>query len=216
MSATVFINRKENERIQEMLRFEKALWEGGKRYIAGVDEAGRGPLAGPVVASAVIFPPDVSIAGIRDSKQLTPKRREELFREIQNRALAFATGIVSEKEIDRINILQATFKAMRMAIGSLSIRPEHVFIDGLPLPEKIYPQTPIVRGDRRSFSIAAASIVAKVTRDRMMVAYDEIYPQYGFARHKGYGTKQHVEAIRKYGLCEIHRKSFRIKGWESP
>ncbi|MFH1941199.1 MAG: ribonuclease HII, partial [bacterium] len=124
-----------------------------------------------------------------------------------------ATGIVSEKKIDRMNILQATFKAMRMAVGGLSVRPEHLLIDGLPLPEKFYPQTALIRGDQRSFSIAAASIVAKVTRDRMMVDLDALYPEYGFARHKGYGTKEHVEGIRKHGLCEIHRKSFHIKGW---
>ena len=202
-------------RIEGMLRYERALWKGGVRFIAGVDEAGRGPLAGPVVAAAVVFSSDVSITGIDDSKRLTPTRREELFEKIKNEALAVATGIVTEKEIDRINILQATFKAMRMAIGSLSIRPGHILVDGRPLPEKFYPQTALIGGDRQSYSVAAASIIAKVTRDRMMVAYDKDYPQYGFARHKGYGTKKHVEAIRTHGPCEIHRKTFQIKGWES-
>lgn len=201
-------------RIEGMLRYERALWEDGVQFIAGVDEAGRGPLAGPVVAAAVVFASDVSIAGIDDSKRLTPTRREELFEEIMGEALAVATGIVTEKEIDRMNVLQATFKAMRMAIGSLSIRPEHILIDGRPLPEKFFHQTAIIGGDRQSYSVAAASIVAKVTRDRMMVAYDKVYPQYGFARHKGYGTKKHVEAIRLHGPCEIHRKTFQIKGWE--
>ena len=205
----------ERTRIDGMLRYERALWKGGVRFIAGVDEAGRGPLAGPVVAAAVVFSSDVSITGIDDSKRLTPTRREELFEKIKNEALAVAAGIVTEKEIDRMNILRATFKAMRMAIGSLSIRPEHILVDGRPLPEKFYPQTAIIGGDRQSYSVAAASIIAKVTRDRMMVTYDKDYPQYGFARHKGYGTKKHVEAIRIHGPCEIHRKTFQIKGWES-
>lgn len=209
------MNENERTRIEGMLKYERALWKGGVRLIVGVDEAGRGPLAGPVVAAAVVFPSDVSITGIDDSKRLTPTRREELFEKIKNEALAVATGIVTEKEIDRMNILRATFKAMRMAIGSLSIRPEHILVDGRPLPEKFYPQTAIIGGDRQSYSVAAASIIAKVTRDRMMVAYDKVYPEYGFARHKGYGTKKHVEAVRIHGPCEIHRKTFQIKGWES-
>ncbi len=213
MTETPFVHTEESMRIQAMLRYERVLWEKGLQHVAGVDEAGRGPLAGPVVAAAVIFPSRIYIEGIDDSKKLSARRRDNLFQKIQDEALAVATGIVSEKEIDRINILQASFKAMRMAIGSLGIRPEHVLIDGRPLPEKFYPQTPIVGGDRKSFSVAAASIVAKVTRDRMMVAYDETYPQYGFAQHKGYGTKRHVQALRIHGPCDIHRKTFRIKGW---
>ena len=214
MTETPFVYTEESLRIQAMLKYERGLWEKGLQYVAGIDEAGRGPLAGPVVAAAVIFPSDVYIEGIDDSKKLSPHRREGLFEKIQDEAMAVATGIVSEREIDRINILQASFKAMRMAIGSLGIRPEHVLIDGQPLPEKFYPQTPIVGGDRKSFSVAAASIVAKVTRDRMMVAYDETYPQYGFAQHKGYGTKKHVQALLVHGPCEIHRRTFRIKGWK--
>lgn len=208
------IDPQERTRIFEILRYEKELWKKGIQFVAGIDEAGRGPLAGPVVAAAVIFPKDVFISGVDDSKKLTPVQREELFKIIQNEAIAAATGVVSEKEIDRINIFQASFKAMRMAIGRLSVQPEHLLIDGKPLPEKFYPQTPIVKGDQKSFSVAAASIIAKVTRDRMMVEYDKIYPQYGFARHKGYCTRQHVEAIRKHGYCEIHRRSFRVKGWK--
>jgi len=215
MTHSLLHDEKEKERIQGMLAYERRLWERGVRFIAGVDEAGRGPLAGPVVAAAVVFPQDIFIAGVDDSKKLSQKRREELFVVIQDKALAVAKGVVSEKEIDRLNILRATFKAMRMAIGSLPIRPEHVLIDGRPLPENFYPQTPLIGGDYKSFSIAAASIVAKVTRDRMMVEYDELYPEYGFAQHKGYGTKRHVEAIRKYGTCEIHRKTFRVRGWQS-
>jgi len=214
MTEMPFVQTEESMRIQAMLRYERVLWEKGLQYVAGVDEAGRGPLAGPVVAAAVIFPSRVYIEGIDDSKKLSARRRDDLFQKIHDGALAVATGIVSEKEIDRINILRASFKAMRMAIGSLGIRPEHVLIDGRPLPEKFYPQTPIVGGDRKSFSVAAASIVAKVTRDRMMVAYDETYPQYGFAQHKGYGTKKHVQALCIHGPCDIHRKTFRIKGWK--
>jgi ribonuclease HII len=207
------ISEEETARIEEMLAYENRLWRQGVRFVAGIDEAGRGPLAGPVVAAAVVFPEGVFIAGMDDSKKLSPNQREDLFNKIKNKALSVATGIVSEKEIDRMNILQATFKAMRMAVGSLSVRPEHLLVDGRALPEKFYPQTPLVRGDQKSFSIAAASIVAKVTRDRMMVDLDALYPEYGFARHKGYGTKEHVEGIRKHGLCEIHRKSFHVKGW---
>jgi len=203
----------EEKRIREMLCYEQKLWDRGVEFVAGVDEAGRGPLAGPVVAAAVIFPQNIFIAGINDSKKLSSIRREELFHVIQKKALSFAVGIVDEKEIDRINILRATFKAMRMAIGGLSVHPDHLLIDGRPLPEKIYPQTAIIKGDQKSFSIAAASILAKVVRDQIMIKYDKDYPQYGFARHKGYGTKQHVKAIREYGPCEIHRKSFKIKGW---
>jgi len=209
------VNEDEKKRIVEMLRYERNLWEKGIEYVAGIDEAGRGPLAGPVVAAAVIFPSGVFIAGINDSKKLSPKQREELFPIIRDKALAFSTGIVTEKEIDRINILQASFQAMRMAIGRLGIRPGHLLIDGSPLPENFFPQTAIIGGDRESFSIAAASIVAKVTRDHLMIEYDKQYPQYGFAQHKGYGTKAHVETIRQYGLCAIHRKTFHIKGWKS-
>ncbi|MBN2028640.1 ribonuclease HII [bacterium] len=205
----------EKVRIHQMLRYEKELWEKGIHYVAGIDEAGRGPLAGPVVAAAVIFPPDVFISGINDSKKLSSKKREALYPIIQDRAIVFSTGLVNEKEIDRINILQASYRAMRMAIGKLPIRPQHLLIDGRPLPEKFYPQTAIEGGDRKSFSIAAASIVAKVTRDRLMIAYDKKYPNYGFAQHKGYGTQAHVEAIRQHGLCDIHRKTFHIKAWKS-
>ncbi len=210
----MFVNEDEKRRIFEMLRYERNLWEKGIEYVAGIDEAGRGPLAGPVVAAAVIFPHDIFIAGINDSKKCSPRRREELYPIIREKAIAVAMGTVSEKEIDRINILQSSFQAMRMAIGQLHIRPNHLLIDGCPLPEKFYPQTAIIGGDRKSFSIAAASIVAKVTRDHLMIEYDKAYPQYGFAQHKGYGTQAHVEAIRQHGLCAIHRRTFQIKGWK--
>ena len=203
----------ERDRIEMMLRYERALWQRGVTAVAGVDEAGRGPLAGPVVAAAVIFDHDVYIEGINDSKKLTEKNREIKYGEIQQRALDVGIGMVTETEIDRINILQASLKAMRMAIGRLSVRPDHILIDGNVLPEKFYPQTAIVKGDQICFSIAAASIVAKVTRDRMMIEYDTLYPEYGFARHKGYGTKKHLEAIHQFGPCPIHRKSFKTSGW---
>ncbi len=206
-------NKKEKQRIQSLLHYEKRLWGQGIFYVAGIDEAGRGPLAGPVVAAAVIFPPDIFITGIKDSKKLSSKRRTKLFHEIKERAMTVAIGIVDEKEIDRINIYQATLKAMRMAVEKLNKHPEHLLIDGLTLPENHYNQTGIIGGDELCFSIASASIVAKVTRDRIMIDYDKKFPEYNFASNKGYGTKQHVEAVRKYGKCEIHRKSFTIRGW---
>jgi ribonuclease HII len=207
------ISEKEYDRILQLLAYERSLWDRGVQFIAGIDEAGRGPLAGPVVAAAVIFNADVRISGINDSKKLTSGQRERLYHAIRQEAVEVATGIVHEREIDRINILQATYKAMRMAVGSLSIRPGHLLIDGGPLPEKFYPQTPIVQGDRKCYSVAAASIIAKVTRDRMMIEYDEMFPQYGFAKHKGYGTKAHFDALRIHGPCAIHRKSFHLRGW---
>jgi len=199
-------------RIVNMLSFERELWQQGKTSLVGIDEAGRGPLAGPVVAAAVIFPKDVFIAGINDSKKVSEKRREKLVPQILAEAIEVTTGIVHEREIDRINILQATHKAMRICIGSLKTKPDHLLVDGRGLPDKIYPQTAIEGGDRVCFSIAAASIIAKVTRDRMMYEYDEMFPEYGFARHKGYGTKAHVDAIRRFGRCPLHRNSFRVKG----
>jgi ribonuclease HII len=204
----------EKERIHKMLQYEQKLWSQGFRYIAGIDEAGRGPLAGPVVAGAVIFSPDVIIPGMNDSKKLNSKQREALFQEIINHALTYSTGIISEKKIDQINILQATYEAMYKAVNLLAIQPEHLLIDGRRIPENGFHQTAIIKGDQKSFSIAAASIIAKVTRDRIMGKYDKKYSQYGFSRNKGYGTKEHVEAIRKYGLCNIHRKSFHIRGWD--
>ena len=194
--------------IPENLNFEHHLWQKGIQYIAGVDEAGRGPLAGPVVAAAVIFKPYFIIEGVQDSKKLSPQKREQLLESIQAHALAIGVGIVDSKTIDRINIRQASFKAMRMAIGRLKIQPEYLLIDGEALPEKFYPQMGIKNGDNRSFTIAAASIVAKVTRDRLMVDLHQKYPQYGFDRHKGYGTKLHREMILQYGPCPVHRRTF--------
>ena len=187
---------------------ESRLWEQGVSHIAGIDEAGRGPLAGPVVAAAVIFHPDSYIEGVNDSKKLSPNKREALASIISKEAVSISTGIVDEREIDRINILQATYQAMRQAVSGLSVQPEQILVDGHAIPNMLIRQTAIPGGDRQVFSIAAASIIAKVTRDRMMKEADEKYPQYGFAQHKGYGTKFHMEALKVYGACAIHRKSF--------
>ena len=197
-------------KVDDLLSFERAAWDEGHKLIAGVDEVGRGPLAGPVVAAAVIFESEEEIpCGIKDSKALSPKRREELFPMICEKASAVGLGIVSEKVIDRINILHAAHRAMRRAIASLSIEPHLCLIDGLRVPGLKWLQKPIVDGDKMSVSIAAASIIAKVTRDRIMVGQDMVYPQYGFAKHKGYGTRAHIAALKKYGPCKIHRFSFR-------
>jgi len=191
------------------LDYEKSLWEQGIQFVAGIDEAGRGPLAGPVVAAAVVFSKNVTmIPGINDSKQVTPAKREKLYDEIMSGAQAVGIGSVEPDEIDRINILQATHKAMRMAIGRLKLKVQHILVDGRPVPEKIYPQTAIVGGDRKCYSIAAASIIAKVYRDRLMQQYDSVFPGYGFASHKGYGTAEHLEAIARLKPCPIHRMSF--------
>jgi ribonuclease HII len=190
------------------LEIERALWLQGIERIAGVDEAGRGPLAGPVVAAAVIFPREFMIQGVDDSKKCTAKQREELFTLIMKQALSVGVGVVDHEVIDRINILQATILAMRKSIENMNIQPEFVLFDGNSFKHETLKYRNIIRGDAKSFTIAAASIVAKVTRDRFMCELDIRFPQYGFARHKGYGTSQHIEAIRTYGLCEIHRRSF--------
>ncbi|MCI0515657.1 ribonuclease HII [candidate division KSB1 bacterium] len=195
----------------DMLAFEKSLWRQGMLLIAGVDEAGRGPFAGPVFAAAVILPPDCELPDVNDSKKLTPSRREEQFQVIQQQATGIGIGQADHHEIDQFNILQATFLAMKRAIDNLPITPDFVLIDGNQLPPIDYPQRAIVKGDQRSLSIAAASIIAKVTRDRLMLAYDQQWPEYGFARHKGYLTQSHRAAILKNGLCPIHRRSFRFR-----
>ena len=194
----------------DLFHFELELWRDGVKAVAGVDEAGRGPLAGPVVAAAVIFPPSISDAfGINDSKKLSPKNRERLEPLIKNEALSVGVGIVDHAEIDRINILQATYKAMQIAIQQLSRSPDFALIDGRGVPDLEMPCKPIIKGDSKSISIAAASIIAKVTRDRIMIEMCEKYPQYGFEQHKGYPTKKHIQAIREFGLSPIHRRSFR-------
>lgn len=196
-----------------MLEIESRIRESGVEWIAGVDEAGRGPLAGPVVAAAVMFRPGVFNDRVRDSKKIRPDERDRLCDWIRENAASVGIGIVGPERIDAINILQATYAAMLDAVRSLSPQPGHIVVDGRPIPGHSFSQTAVIRGDGRCFSVAAASIVAKVTRDRLMAEYDRAYPQYGFVRHKGYGTRLHVAAIRANGLCPIHRRSFRIPEW---
>lgn len=191
-----------------MLEFENQLYQKGINFVAGIDEAGRGPLAGPVCAACVVFPKGVKIEGINDSKKLTEKKREKLFDEIIEKAEAYSIQFVEPEVIDEINIRQATHLAMGKAVKALGIVPEHILIDGNDNIPFDVPYTYIIKGDAKSQTIAAASILAKVSRDRLMVKLDGEYPQYGFAKHKGYGTKAHMEAIQAYGVTKVHRKSF--------
>lgn len=194
---------------KDMWAFENDARKSGHSLIAGIDEAGRGPLAGPVVSAAVVLPEIFSIDDVDDSKKLTPKKRADLFPRIQEAALAVGVGIVGPETIDSINILQAALLSMAKAVENLAIRPDYLLIDGpFPIPLNV-PQKPLPKGDSLSISIAAASIIAKVTRDRMMVDFDRTYPEYGFSKHKGYPTKTHREAIRKFGCSPIHRKTFK-------
>lgn len=188
--------------------FERIGFAQGFHRIAGLDEAGRGPLAGPVVAAAVVLPKDVVLPGLRDSKKLTALQRERFFDEI-GRCAAIGVGIVDPEMIDRINILEATRLAMTRALSSLSVRPDYLLIDALTLPGLPMPQRALIRGDDLSQTIAAASVVAKVTRDRLMLEYDRLYPEYHFRSHKGYGTAEHLEALGRFGPCPIHRMTFR-------
>jgi len=193
-----------------MLILEQSLWDRGLSHVAGVDEAGRGALAGPVVAAAVILPHALLIRGLNDSKQLTPSERERLYAVISCAALGIGVGVVDPDIIDRENIRRANALAMRQAVDALPIHPDHLLIDGMDTIDGPWPQTPVIDGDAKSLSVAAASVIAKVTRDRMMVEWDRHYPVYGFARHKGYGTAEHIEAINRCGQCSIHRRSFKI------
>lgn len=193
-------------RLRAMRQYEEQY--GGCEFICGIDEAGRGPLAGPVVAGAAILPADCQILYLNDSKKLSEKRREELFAEIREKAVAYGVGIVSPERIDEINILQATYEAMRQAISHLAVTPQILLNDAVTIPQVTIRQVPIIKGDAKSVSIAAASILAKVTRDHMMVEYDKLYPEYGFAKHKGYGTAAHIAALREFGPCPIHRRTF--------
>lgn len=198
---------KEAARLEKMLAYEKKYGERYE-YICGIDEAGRGPLAGPVVAGAVILPKGLKIPYLNDSKQLSEKRREALYDQIMASAVAVGAGIVSPERIDEINILQATYEAMRQAVESLDPKPQMLLNDAVIIPGIHLPQEKIIKGDAKSLSIAAASVIAKVTRDRMMKAYHEMFPEYGFDKHKGYGSREHIEAIQKMGPCPIHRRSF--------
>ena len=188
--------------------YEEKAWANGYDSVCGVDEAGRGPVAGPVCAAAVILPAGIVIEGLNDSKKLSEKKREKLFDEITENALAWSVSLVDERVIDEINILQATYEAMRQAIEKLNPQPAVLLNDAVRIPQVAIQQVPIIKGDAKSVSIAAASIVAKVTRDRMMEQYEEVFPGYGFARNKGYGSKEHIEALQIMGPTAIHRRSF--------
>lgn len=200
--------QKETERLLQMSLYEKQAYMQGFRYVAGIDEAGRGPLAGPVVASCVMLPEGCLIEGVNDSKKLRPVQRERLYELIVEQAISIGTGIIDEKSIDDVNILNATKLAMKDAVEQVKPRPDILLIDAVRLDSVDITQVPIIKGDALSLSIAAASIIAKVTRDRLIDLADEIYPQYGFKNHKGYGTQEHINAIKKYGICPIHRISF--------
>lgn len=197
---------KEVARCEALKKYEREY--AAYTHICGIDEVGRGPLAGPVVAGAVILPKDCDILYINDSKKLSEKKREELFDVIMEKAVSVGLGYVTPERIDEINILQATYEAMREAILKLKVKPDLLLNDAVTIPQVDIRQVPIIKGDAKSISIGAASIVAKVTRDRLMVQYDEVYPEYGFASNKGYGAQIHIDALKKYGPCPIHRKTF--------
>lgn len=199
--------KKEQDRVEELCRYEKLYWDQYP-FIAGIDEVGRGPFAGPVMTAAVVLPRDCRILHINDSKKLSAKRREELYLEIKENALAIGIGRVEPEKIDEINILQATYKAMREAVSKLEVKPDMLLIDAVHIPDLDVKQVSIIKGDAQSQSIAAASIIAKVTRDHIMEEYDRIYPGYDFASNKGYGTAAHIRALKELGPCPIHRRSF--------
>ena len=203
------MKEKEVERLNKLKEFENKLYKEGIKYIAGIDEAGRGPLAGPVVIGCVIMPQDSFIEYVNDSKKVSETKREMLYEKITNEAIAWSTGIVWQDEIDEINILNATKKALTMAIDNLKVKPDKIVVDALDKIEtRGIPYISVIKGDAKIYSISAASIIAKVTRDRIMREYDEIYPEYGFSGHKGYGTAKHIQAIKEYGICPLHRRSF--------
>lgn len=197
---------KELKRLKEMSIYEEKY--GMYHHICGIDEAGRGPLAGPVVAGAVILPKDTEILYLNDSKKLSEKKREALYDEIMEKAVSVGVGIISPKRIDEINILNATYEAMRAAVSALEVKPDILLNDAVTIPDMDMEQVPIIKGDAKSISIAAASIIAKVTRDRIMAEYDLTMPGYDFAKHKGYGTKAHIENLKRLGPCPIHRRTF--------
>ncbi len=203
------MKEKEIERLNMLKEYENKLYEEGLQYIAGIDEAGRGPLAGPVVVGCVIMPKNSFIEGLNDSKKVSEKKREKLYDEITNEAIAWSVGIVDQNEIDEINILNATKKALTIAIQNLAVKPDRILVDALEHIDTCrIPYTSIIKGDAKNYSIAAASIIAKVTRDRIMCEWDKVYPVYGFATHKGYGTAKHIQAIKENGICMLHRRSF--------
>ena len=203
------MKEKEEERLRNLKEIEKVFFDKGVEYIAGIDEAGRGPLAGPVVVASVIMPKDSMIEGINDSKKISEKKREKLYDIILEEAVSYGIGIVYQDEIDKINILQATKKGLTEAVEQMKIKPNLIMVDALTGIDTLgIPYKSIIKGDAKEYSIAAASIIAKVTRDRMMIEWDKIFPQYGFAKHKGYGTAAHIQALKENGPCMLHRKSF--------
>lgn len=203
------MKEKEELRLNELKKIENQYFEKGIQYLCGIDEAGRGPLAGPVVVAAVIMPKDSKLEGVNDSKKVSEKKRELLYEQIKEEAISYSVAIVDEKEIDQVNILNATKEGLATAIRGLKVKPERIIVDALTGIDTCgIPYDSIIKGDAKCYSIAAASILAKVTRDRIMRKMDEVYPEYGFEKHKGYGTAAHIAAIKEYGLCPIHRKSF--------
>ena len=203
------MKEKEEQRLLELKKIDKQYYDMNMKYVCGIDEAGRGPLAGPVVVASVIMKPDSMIEGVNDSKKISEKIREKLYELITNEAISYGVGIITQEEIDDINILQATKKGLTNSLNSMDIKPDMILVDALKGIDTLgIPYLSIIKGDATSYSIAAASIIAKVTRDRIMREWDKVYPEYGFATHKGYGTAKHIEAIRQYGLCPLHRRSF--------
>lgn len=203
------MKEKEELRLKELKQIEEELYNSGVNLICGIDEAGRGPLAGPVVVAAAIMPRDSMIEGVNDSKKVSEKKREKLYDLITDEAIAYGVGIIDQKEIDRINILNATKEGLTMAVKELNPKPDLIIVDALSkIDTEGIPYKSIIKGDAKCYSIACASIIAKVTRDKIMRQWDEVYPQYGFIKHKGYGTAAHIAAIKEYGLCPLHRLSF--------
>lgn len=203
------MKEKELLRLQEIRKIEEDIYSQGTNYICGIDEAGRGPLAGPVVVASVIMPKDSMIEGVNDSKKISEKKREKLYEEIIENAISYSVGIVDQKEIDRVNILNATKAGLTESIKGLKVKPEIILVDALTGIDTCgIPYHSIIKGDAKCYSIAAASIIAKVTRDRIMRQWHEIYPEYNFIQHKGYGTAAHIAAIKEYGICPLHRLSF--------
>lgn len=203
------MKEKELERLTKLKQIENELHEKGVKLICGIDEAGRGPLAGPVVVASCVMPIDSMIEGVNDSKKVSEKKRELLYEEITSTAISYGVGIVYQDEIDKINILNATKKALTLSLQELSTKPELIIVDALNNIDTLgIPYKSYIKGDANCYSISAASIIAKVTRDRIMRQWDEIYPMYGFGKHKGYGTASHIQAIKEYGLCPLHRRSF--------
>ena len=203
------MKEKELERLIKLKETEESLYKNGNQYVCGIDEAGRGPLAGPVVVASVIMPRNSMIEGVNDSKKVSEKKREKLYEEITSTAIAWGVGIVDQKEIDDINILNATKKGLTIALQELDVKPDLILVDALKDINTLgIPYMSIIKGDAKCYSISAASIIAKVTRDRIMKQWDELYPQYNFKKHKGYGTAEHISAIKEYGICPLHRKSF--------